>query len=194
MSLVSNSDLQIGGLPTRHAVVIRVSHQGRRALILVAELEGSFAQDWEASKNQAFFAEFEATGVAVNAVVPVRATALPKRRDGSLDSASVVSEFSKRRGYLEEELEAWLVNRLCELLYLTPIDFDGGQDWARYGVDSAVALEVLADLEDRLGLRFPQRFAECRSPAALVSEVVCHLIENGAVCWWRSSGITTEMA
>lgn len=193
MSLHLKSNLQASTFEGRTATPVRVTHQGRAAIVLVAELEGSLARDWEASRNAAFWEELQENGTAANAVVMVSPGALPKVSDGSVDTMSILAEFPPRRGYLEEELQAWVVNRLCAVLYFAPSKFDASQDWARYGVDSAVALELVADLEDRLGMTLPQTLAECRNPKELVSSAT-RLLLNGSegLSWWRLPWVTAE--
>lgn len=162
-------------------------------MVLVAELEGSLARDWEASRNTAFWEELQESGTAANAVVMVSPGALPKLSNGSIDTTSILAEFPRRRGYLAEELQAWIINRLCDVLYFAPSKFDACQNWARYGVDSAVALELVADLEDRLGLALPQALAECRSPSELVSSATRLLLDGSEqLSWWRSPWVTAE--
>lgn len=193
MSLHLKSNLQTSVSRGRTATRVRVTHQGRAAVVLVAELDGTLARDWEASRNTAFRQELQETGTAANTVVMVSPGALPKLSDGRVDTMSLVAEFPRRRGYLEEELQAWVVNRLCAVLYFAPSEFDASQDWARYGVDSAVALELVADLEDRLGLPLPQTLAECRTPRDLVSSAMrLHLDGSERLPWWRSPWVTAE--
>lgn len=193
MKLQPNSTPTPNGAVRRATVILRVSHQRKAALVLVAELESASVRDWEATKNTAFWKAFQTSGIAVNAVVLVSSATLPRLPGGMVDAASVLAQFSERRGFLREELTAWIVNRLCEILYFTPGDFDSSKDWARHGVDSAVALELVADLEDRLGVRLPQALAECRNPDELVKEASKRLLNrNENLPWWRSPWVTTE--
>jgi acyl carrier protein len=187
MSLELKSNLETAVSGRRSRVPLRVIYEGRTAVVVVAEMDASLAQHWEASRNTAFWNDFQDIGIAANAVVMVLPGVLPKLPNGAVDSPSVLTAFPRRRGYLREELEAWVVNRLCEVLYLVPSKFDASQDWARYGVDSAVALELVADLEDRLGMRLPQTLAECRNPAELVTSATAPLLEGSdGLPWWRS--------
>jgi acyl carrier protein len=191
MSLELKSNLQPAVSARRSRIPVSVTHEGHSAVVLLAEMDPSLAQDWEASRNTAFWNEVPDDGISANAVVMVSPGALPKLANGTVDSRSVVAEFARRRGYLREELQAWVVNRLCEVLYFAPSEFDATQDWARHGVDSAVALELVADLEDRLGARLPQTLAECRNPGELVSSVTARLLEGGdGLPWWRSPWVT----
>lgn len=193
MSLNLKSNLETRSPGRRSRIPVRVTCRERTAIVLVAEMDDSMAQDWEASKNTAFWNDFQDEGIAANTVIMVSPGALPRLVNGVLDSSSVTGEFSRRRGYLREELEAWVVNRLCNVLYLVPSKFDATQDWARHGVDSAVALEVVADLEDLLGARLPQALAECRTPRELVSSVAARLLDgSNELPWWRSSWTTVE--
>ena len=193
MSLELKSNLEPPVSRRLSRAALRVIYDGRPAVVLVAEMDGSRAQDWEASRNTAFWNDFRDNGIAANAVVMVSPGGLPKLPNGSIDSPSVLVEFPRRRGYLREELEAWVVNRLCEVLYLVPSKFDASQDWARYGVDSAVALELVADLEDRLCTRLPQTMAECRNPGELVTSVTARLLDgSNTLPWWRSPWATVE--
>jgi len=193
MSLHLKSDLQASVSERRAVTPLRVTHQGRAAVVLVTELEGSLARDWEASRNTAFLEALQGNGTAANAVVVVSPGALPKLSNGSIDTMSISAEFPRRRGYLGEELQAWVVNRLCAVLYFAPSKFDASQDWARYGVDSAVALELVADLEDRLAMTLPQTLAECRNPRDLVSSATRLLLDGSeGLPWWRSPWVTAE--
>ena len=193
MSLNLKSNLENRSPGRRSRIPVRVNCRERTAIVLVAEMDDSMAQDWEASKNNAFWNDFQDEGIAANTVIMVSPGALPRLVNGVLDSSSVTGEFSRRRGYLREELEAWVVNRLCNVLYLVPSKFDAAQDWARHGVDSAVALEVVADLEDLLGARLPQALAECRTPRELVSSVAARLLDgSNELPWWRSPWTTVE--
>lgn len=193
MSLELKSNLETPVSRRRSRAALRVIYDGRPAVVLVAEMDASLAQHWEASRNAAFWNDFQDTGIAANAVVMVSPGALPKLPNGTVDSPSILAEFPRRRGYLREELEAWVVNRLCEVLYLTPAKFDASQDWARYGVDSAVALELVADLEDQLGTRLPQTLAECRNPGELVTLASLRLLDGSdTLPWWRSPWATVE--
>ncbi len=187
MSLELKSNLQRAVSARRSQIPVSVTHKGRSAVVLLAEMDASMAQHWEVSRNTAFWNEALSNGFSANAVVMVSPGALPKLANGTVDSRSVVAEFPQRRGYLREELQAWVVNRLCEVLYFAPSEFDATQDWARHGVDSAVALELVADLEDRLGARLPQTLAECRNPGELVASVTARLLEGSdGLPWWRS--------
>ena len=193
MSLELKSNVQTAASGRRSRIPVKVTFQGRTSIVLVAEMDASLAQDWEASKNTAFWNDFQAEGIAANAVVMVSSGALPKLLNGVVDSPSVTGGFCRSRGYLREELEAWVVNRLCEVLYMVPSQFDATQDWARHGVDSAVALEVIADLEDRLDARLPQTLAECRTPRELVNSVAARLLDGSSgLPWWRSPWVAAE--
>jgi len=193
MSLELKSNVQTPASGRCSRIPVKVTSQGRTSIVLVAEMDASLAQDWEASRNTAFWNDFQADGVAANAVVMVSSGALPKLLNGVVDSPSVTEGFSRSRGYLREELEAWVVNRLCEVLYMVPSQFDATQDWARHGVDSAVALEVIADLEDLLDARLPQTLAECRTPRELVNSVAARLLDgSNGLPWWRSPWVAAE--
>ena len=193
MSLEVKSHLQMPVSVRPSEIPVRVVHEGRTAVVLVSEGDPSRARDWEASKNTAFWNTLQDEGIAVNAVVMVSLGTLPRLSNGSLDSTSLLADFPRRRAYLRGELEAWVINRLCQVLYLAPSKFDARQDWARYGVDSAVALELVADLEDHLKMRLPQSFAECRTPGELVSSTTTRLLEgNHKLPWWRSPWVAVE--
>ena len=193
MRLELKSNVETPASDRRSQIPVRVSCQGRTSIVLVAEMDASLARDWEASKNTAFWSDVEAEGIAANAVVMVSPGTLPKLLNGGVDSRSVTDGFSRSRGYLREELAAWVVNRLCEVLYMVPSQFDATRDWARHGVDSAVSLEVIADLEDLLGTRLPQTLAECRTPNELVNSVAERMLDGrDGLPWWRSPWATVE--
>jgi acyl carrier protein len=132
-------------------------------------------------------------GAPANAVVMVPPGTLPRSGGGVVEAVAVIRDFADRRGYLKDELKAWVVNRLCEVLYLAPGELDPNLDWARHGVDSAVALEVLADLEDKLRLRLPQALSECRNPGELASEAAARVLDVAdRLPWWRLPSVATE--
>lgn len=167
----------------------------REALVLLAEMHADETRPWEAIRNSAFLEELEASGIAAHRVVVLPSGSLPLNSEGSIDGTNVVANFPRTRGYLRSELEAWVVNRLCQFLYLTPSEFDPSQSWARYGVDSAVALELLADLEDRVGIPLPPDFAESNDPIGLVKSVALHVFQDqDNLAWWRSPWTTVEVA
>jgi len=179
-------------LPRKAARVrLRVSENGSVGTVLLTEAEPSQTRNWEAIRNTAFYGELEETGVPVTDVVVVPHSTLPRKPSGRPDPALVAAEFPRRRGYLREEWKAWVVNRLSSVLYLEPGSFDPDLEWARYGVDSAIALELVADLEEHMGVRLPQTMAECRNIAELVSCASSHLLVSGVrLPWWRSPSVS----
>ena len=190
MSLTTNSTPQVFPAAMPGATVVRVTHEARSVAVLVAELDGTQSRDWEAARNQAFLEAFRG-GTAPNSVVLVSPHTLPRRAGGAVEEAVVIQDFARRRGYLKDEIQAWIVTRLCEVLYLVPGQIDPTLDWARHGVDSAVALELLADLEDRLRVRLPQALAESRNPVELASEATLRLTDReDSLPWWRSPWVT----
>lgn len=191
LELKSQRRPSIGG--QSKAVPIRAMRDEQTALVLVVEGLPSAPQDWDALRERAFLEAVDEVGVEADTVVIVPHRTVPRLSNGSIDVRNVLEQFPRRRGYLQEELEAWVVNRLCEVLYFAPSELDAGQNWARYGVDSAVALEIVADLEDWLELRLPQTIAECRTPRELVSFASTRLLETGnQLDWWRSPRVTVE--
>lgn len=50
-----------------------------------------------------------------------------------------------------EEIQAWLVSQVAELLEISPHEIDVGAPFDRYGLDSAAAVTLTGDLEDWLG-------------------------------------------
>lgn len=51
----------------------------------------------------------------------------------------------------EETLQDWLVTKLAEELGIDPSEIDVQQPFAQYGVDSVLAVTLVADLEDAMG-------------------------------------------
>lgn len=52
-------------------------------------------------------------------------------------------------------IEAWLVDKLSEILEIEPNQIDVRQDFEEYGLESAEAINLSGDLEDYLGCRLP---------------------------------------
>ena len=190
MSVHSKSN----GVATPGRIPLRVTYEGRAATILLAEASGSLAQAWDATQS-VLSDELELTGELPSAVVLLRENTLPRCANGDFDGRSITADFPRSRGYLREELLAWIVERLCQALFFQPSQFDPSQDWARYGVDSAVALEVIGDLEDMLGTRLPATLAECKNPEQVVTLATEILVDApNLLPWWRSSAVTVELA
>ena len=57
------------------------------------------------------------------------------------------------------DIEALLVERVADLLELDPTDIDPMAPHASYGLDSATALMLAADLEEDLGVPMPDSLA-----------------------------------
>jgi len=172
---------------------LRARGDGAEAIILLTEIDPYELKNWAAIRNTAFWREVTNTGVAANSVVTLPPATLPGDPRGLEGTEKVISEFHISRGFFRRELEAWVSVRVSETLFLTPSEFDPAEDWARYGVDSAVALEVLADIEDLLGMRLPPSFAECRDPKTLVRLIAKHVLDHGGPeAWWRSPWVTVE--
>jgi acyl carrier protein len=58
-----------------------------------------------------------------------------------------------------EEISAWLTRRVSELANLAPDSVDAREEFVRYGLDSAAAVELIGDLEDWLGCALPTTLA-----------------------------------
>lgn len=178
-SALTNGELQAGA-------ILGVESDDREGAVLVQELDGASVIDWDTFRNRSFARGLRVTGIPVNAVVPVLPFSLPRLPDGRTDVSSLVSDFADQRGFLAHELEAWTVNQLCGVLFLTPERFDRHADWARHGVDSAVLLELLGDFEDRFSVRLPQSMSKCRNVVQLAHGASVELIGAGMLPWWRS--------
>jgi amino acid adenylation domain-containing protein len=73
---------------------------------------------------------------------------------------------------LGSAIEHWLVRRLAERLGMPATALDTHQPLVRYGLDSIVALELVADLEDWLGCTLPLTLAwDCPTITAIVQRV-----------------------
>ena len=57
------------------------------------------------------------------------------------------------------DLEALLVERVADLLEVDPTEIDPSAPHASYGLDSATALMLAADLEEDLGVPMPDSLA-----------------------------------
>ena len=74
--------------------------------------------------------------------------------------------------HLSSIIEHWLVSRLAERLGLPATALDIHQPLVRYGLDSIVAIELVADLEDWLGCTLPLTLVwDCPTIAAVVQRV-----------------------
>lgn len=51
----------------------------------------------------------------------------------------------------EDKLQEWLIDKLAQELAIDPSDIDVQQPFAQYGVDSVLAVTLVADLEDAMG-------------------------------------------
>ena len=51
----------------------------------------------------------------------------------------------------EDALQEWLIEKLAAELGRDPSDIDVQQPFAQYGVDSVLAVTLVADLEDAMG-------------------------------------------
>lgn len=51
----------------------------------------------------------------------------------------------------EDALQEWLIDKLAAELGIDPADIDVQQPFAQYGVDSVLAVTLVADLEDAMG-------------------------------------------
>ncbi|MCB1055710.1 MAG: beta-ketoacyl synthase, partial [Acidobacteria bacterium] len=54
------------------------------------------------------------------------------------------------------EVEGWLLDRLAARLGVSRAEIDPGQPFARYGLDSAAAVSLVGELEERLGVELPE--------------------------------------
>lgn len=57
------------------------------------------------------------------------------------------------------DIEALLIERVADLLELDPTEVDPSAPHATYGLDSATALMLAADLEEDLGVPMPDSLA-----------------------------------
>ena len=60
---------------------------------------------------------------------------------------------------MADAIEQLLVERVAELLGLHPSDVDPAKPHSIYGLDSATALVLAADIEDELGVSLPDSVA-----------------------------------
>jgi len=92
---------------------------------------------------------------------------LPPSPDAPFDFASLRSGFSVRRGGLRgevpsqtrAEIEAWLIAHIARELSIPPTEIDIRRPFAYYGLSSAHAVGLAAELETWLGRRLPPTLA-----------------------------------
>src|SRR5215831_6714280 len=94
----------------------------------------------------------------------------------SMRSAPIIvhRSHSNRPSHLctEVDTEGWLVRHLAHKLRMPPDALERQQPLVRYGLDSLVALELVAELEDWLGCTLPLTLAwEYPTIAALASHL-----------------------
>ena len=78
-------------------------------------------------------------------------------------------------------IEGWLVSRLSQRLGIPAGALDVQQPLTRYGLDSIVALELVADLEDWFGCALPLTLAwDCPTIAAIVQCVAATVSQPAA--------------
>ena len=65
------------------------------------------------------------------------------------------NSLSGARSKTVAEIEAWLTNKIAELLHLIPEKIDLKQPLAIYGLDSVKAVSIAAELEEWLGITVP---------------------------------------
>ncbi len=72
----------------------------------------------------------------------------------SMPTISVISTDNKGDGRKDkrtaEEIRAWIISYLADLLEVEPDEIDATIPFNRYGLDSAVAIGMTGDLEDWL--------------------------------------------
>jgi len=75
------------------------------------------------------------------------------------------------------EIEAWLITQLAQRLGVPIEEIDAQQSVLRYGVDSLVAIEMVADLEDWLACNLPLTllwdYPTLAASAAYIADVLC---------------------
>jgi acyl carrier protein len=68
------------------------------------------------------------------------------------------------------EIEAWLVQRVSEILEVSPTSIDKNKTFDEYGLDSQRAIELTGDLEQWLGTRLDATLAWDYPTIASLSE------------------------
>ncbi|MEM9948335.1 MAG: acyl carrier protein [Cyanobacteria bacterium P01_D01_bin.36] len=66
-------------------------------------------------------------------------------------STAQSAEKVPEKAYKAEEIREWLVNYMCRHLAIEPKEIDLDLEFDSFGLDSAVIIEMTAELEDYLG-------------------------------------------
>ncbi len=67
--------------------------------------------------------------------------------------SQVISNTNFRRYYTAEEIQAWLVSNISEMLGVQPDEIDIRQPLDSYGLDSAQGMVIVSRAEKLLGLK-----------------------------------------
>lgn len=151
-------------------IAIPVACNDREAIVILAEIPGQRSIDWAQSKEELLFSHRAESDIPPESVFLILPNALPSSPDGSISRQAAASVYSSGQLAIEE-LRAWLVNRVSQFVLVPPGNIDPDEDWGRYGVDSAVLLELFGCLEEHLNVRLPHALTECRSISTLATAI-----------------------
>jgi len=158
------------GVGTARKIAIPAARTGREAIVILAEIPSQRSIDWAESKEELLTNHCAESDDRPESVFLILPNFLPSSPDGSINHEAAVLAYGSGR-VVTEELRAWLVNSVSHILLVPPVNIDPDADWGRYGVDSAVVLELLGGLEEHLDIRLPQSLTECRSISSLAEAI-----------------------
>lgn len=151
-------------------ITIPVMSNDREAIVILAEIPSQRSIDWAESKEELLFSHQAESDVRPESVFLILPNTLPSSPDGSISQEAAISVYGSGQLAIEE-LRAWLVNRVSQIVLVPPANIDPDADWGRYGVDSAVLLELVGCLEEHLDMRLPHELAECSSISTLAEAI-----------------------
>lgn len=181
-----------------------VEVEDEERLVIVQEVERSYLRnlDVEDVVGSIRQAVSELHELQVHAVLLIKTSSIPKTSSGKIQrhacrrgfldkSLHVVGEWTEnlqaereadatvlqpQAAYSGEEIQAWLLERMARYLGIKPEEIDTADPFARYGLDSAVAVSLTGELGGLLGRELePTLFWEHPSADVLVQHIVTEM-------------------